>query len=325
MILTTAFGEFIKKDLEPTNLVMFYLLAVVVSAIWWGQGPAITTSILSLLAFDFFLVPPYFAFTVDDVKYIFTFAVLLIVGIVISTLASKVREQTIRRETEKLQTALLSSISHDLRTPLVSITGALSSLLQESSMNDSTRKEILETAYEDSDRLNRLVGNLLDMTRIEAGTLQAHLRSCELRDLLGASLQQLNDKIGKREVRIHIPHDFPEVRVDYHLMMRVFINLIDNAIKYSPPDAPIEIRSELMQNAVKVEIKDEGFGVPKEDLQRIFDKFYRAVKPNQITGTGLGLSICKGIVEAHGGYIWAQNNSDKGTTLAVVLPTAKGE
>ena len=230
------------------------------------------------------------------------------------------------RQTEKLQTALLNSISHDLRTPLVSITGAVDTLLQDFSLLDEpTRKELLETASEEAGRLNRLVGNLLDMTRVEAGTLKIHAKPCDLRDLLGASMQQLRDKIEKRDIQIHISVEIPEIQADFTLMMRVFVNLIDNAVKYSPPDAPIEITAGVFENKLKVEIADKGFGVPKEDLKRIFDKFYRAVKPRQITGTGLGLSICKGIVEAHGGQIWAENNQDRGTNFIILLPLAAGE
>ena len=225
------------------------------------------------------------------------------------------------RETEKLQAALLNSISHDLRTPLVSIIGALSSLLQDSSsLNADMRKELLKTAYEDSSSLNRLVGNLLDMTRVEAGTLKINSRLCDLRDVIGTSLQALKDKLEKRDVWVNIPQGMPEVPMDFTLMMRVFVNLVDNAIKYSNPETPIEIMVKLLENAVKIEVKDKGFGIPQEDITRIFDKFYRAVKPRQVTGTGLGLSICKGIVEAHGGSIFAGNNSVKGATLTVILP-----
>jgi two-component system sensor histidine kinase KdpD len=224
-------------------------------------------------------------------------------------------------EREKLQTALLNSISHDLRTPLVSITGALSSLLQDfSSIDAETRKELLETAYEESVRLNRLVGNLLDMTRVEAGALKMKTKPCELKDVIGASLHLLKDKLEKRDIQIHIPHVLPEIFLDFTLMMRVFVNLVDNAMKYSAPDTPIEIIVKLLESKVKIEVKDKGFGIPEDDLARIFDKFYRAEKPRQITGTGLGLSICKGIVEAHGGQIFAENNLDKGATLTVILP-----
>ncbi len=225
------------------------------------------------------------------------------------------------RETERLQTALLNSISHDLRTPLVSVVGALSSLLEDSSSIDAQmRKELLRSAYEEAGSLNRLVGNLLDMTRVEAGTLKINAKLCDLHDVIGTSLRMLKDKLEKREVRINIPENMPEVAIDFTLMMRVLVNLVDNAVKYSGQDAPIEITAKLRENEVEITIKDQGFGVPEEDITRIFDKFYRAVKPRQVTGTGLGLSICKGIVEAHGGRVFAGNNPDKGTTFTVILP-----
>jgi two-component system sensor histidine kinase KdpD len=245
----------------------------------------------------------------------------LIVGVVVSTLASKTREQVIQRQTEKLQSALLNSISHDLRTPLVSITGALTALLDnDSSLDDMTRKELLGIAFEEADRLNRLVGNLLDMTRMEAGALRIFRKPCELRDVLGTSLEQLKEKIGSRNINIDIPRDFPEIPMDFTFMMKVFFNLIDNALKYSSADTPIVIKAASLKDKVGIEIKDQGIGIPRGDLKRIFEKFYRVERPRKISGTGLGLSICKGIIEAHGGEIAAQNNPDKGATFTITIP-----
>lgn len=321
VLIITLLGEFVKRSIEPVNLVMFYLLGVVIVAIRWGQGPAIVTSILSVLAFDFFLVPPYLTLGVEDIQYIFTFAAFLTVGVVVSTLASKTREQVIQRQKEELQSTLLNSISHDLRTPLVSITGALNTLLDNySNLSETTRKELLENASEESAHLNRLVGNLLDMTRVQAGALRISRKPCELRDVLGASLEQLSGKIGARSVRIDIPRDFPEVLMDFSVMIKVFFNLIDNAIKYSSQDTAIDIKAILLKDKIKIEIKDQGLGIPEGALKHIFDKFYRVQRPQQITGTGLGLSICKGIIEAHGGEILVQNNQDKGAVFTVTLP-----
>lgn len=333
--LASGIGLWVHRELEPTNLVMVYLLAVVLTAAFLGRGPAILASFLSVLAFDVLFVPPKFSITVYDAQYLVTFAGLLIVGLVISELTSRIREKTIRdlerernielmKEKEKLQTALLSSISHDLRTPLVSITGALSSLSQDvSSFDPEARKDLIDAAYEETVRFNRLVGNLLDMARVEAGALRVHSKLCDLRDLIGSALHQLDDRLEKRQVQILIPKEMPEIPADFTLLMRVFVNLIDNAVKYSPSDSPIRVSAKLAGDWVRIGVKDEGFGVPKEDLKRIFGKFYRAVKPRQITGTGLGLSICKGIVEAHGGEIWAENNPDKGATFVVSLPLAE--
>lgn len=330
VLLTTLFGTFIKGRLEPTNLVMFYLLAVVIAAINWGKGPAITASIIGVLSFDFFLVPPYYTFTVASVHYIFTFIGLLIVGLVVSTLASKVREQTIKaqkvellQETEKLQSALLHSISHDLKTPLVSIKGALSTLMgRNANLAAIAKEELLDTAYEESERLNRLVENLLDMTKMEAGALRITKKPSDLRDIVGASLDQLKEKVGQRKLKIDIPCETPEITVDFSFMMKVFNNLIDNALKYSPPDSLITIRARESRGQIIIEVIDQGFGIPETDLKRIFDKFYRAEKPQQITGTGLGLSICKGIIEAHEGEITARNNQGPGATLTIKLPRA---
>jgi len=323
VFIMTLFGEFVKRKLEPTNIVMFYLLAVVIAAIRWGQGPAIVTSILSVLAFDFFLVPPYLTLSVADLEYIFTFIAFLIVGVIVSTLASKTREQVIQRQKEKLQTALLSSISHDLRTPLSSVTGSLSVLLDnDAGLDDATRKELLETAFAESDRLNRLVGNLLDMTRMEAGALQINRKACELRDVLGVTLEQLKEKIEARNIRIDIPKDFPEISMDFLFMMKVFFNLLDNALKYSPVHTPIDIKATAFKDKVRIEVKDQGIGIPQGDLKRIFEKFYRVERPQKISGTGLGLSICKGIIEAHGGQITAENNLNRGTTFIITIPLA---
>lgn len=321
VFLTTLFGELVKKRLEPTNIVMFYLLAVVFVAIRWGRGPAIATSIISVLAFDFFLVPPYLTFSVHDIEYLFTFAAFLVVGIVVSTFASKVREQIIQRQTEKLHSALLNSISHDLKTPLVSITGALTALLdRKSSLDTQHIRELLEMARGESDRLNRIVNNLLDMTKMESEVLRISKKPCELRDLIGACLEQLKDKIGSRDIKIDIPKDSPEIAVDFPFILKAFFNVIDNALKYSPDGSPVEIRATFVQRKAQVKIQDYGLGIHREDLKRIFEKFYRVERSQNVLGTGLGLCISKGIIEAHGGEVSVESTPGKGSTFTVELP-----
>ena len=214
-----------------------------------------------------------------------------------------------------------SSISHDLRTPLVSITGTLSTLQEDDpALDDATRKDLIENASEEADRLNRIVGNLLDLTRMEAGTLRVSKRPCDLRDVLGASLEQLRDRIGNRTVRVAIPKDFPEIPMDYSFMMKAFYNLLDNAVKYSPQDSPIDIGARVKPHEAEVEIRDRGAGIPVGDLARIFERFHRTEKTQRVAGTGLGLSISRGIIEAHGGRIAARNNADSGATFIVTLP-----
>lgn len=317
----TLLGEFVKRKLEPTNIVMFYLLAVVIIAIRWGQGPAIVTSVLSVLAFDFFLVPPYLTLNVHDFEYLFTFGTFLAVGLIISTLTSKVRAQIIQRQTEKLHCALLNSISHDLKTPLVSITGALSALLDNSSKLDAQQKHgLLETACGESERLNHIVNNILDMTRTESGVLRISKKPCDFSDFIGACFEQLKDKMGSRNIKINIPKKMPEVSVDFPYMLKAFSNVIDNALKYSPDGSAIEIEVFCTGEKARIFVRDYGYGIPREDLERIFDKFYRVRRAQNVSGTGLGLSISKNIIEAHGGHINAESVLGKGATFIIELP-----
>ncbi len=234
-------------------------------------------------------------------------------------------EQTHRAEileiTDKLQSALLNSISHDLRTPLVTITGALSSLADDDAqLDNASRSSLIETARGEADRLNRLVGNLLDMSRLEAGVVQIHRELCDIQDVIGAALEQLDARLTDRVVQIDAPHELPLISIDFVLISRVLVNVIDNALKYSPPGSPLEIRAQVAGAYLEIAIADHGSGIQPEDLTRIFDRFYRVQRPDHITGTGLGLSISKGMVEAHGGFMAAENNINGGATITLALP-----
>jgi two-component system sensor histidine kinase KdpD len=475
VILATIIGKIIHSSLEPVNLVMIYLVCTVVAAVFLGRGPALLTSFLGVLAYDFFLVPPFFTFAVSDTQYFITFIGLLLVSIVVSSLTARLHEQaeaaiqreahtfslfTLGREltsatdlhqvadivishisqvfgrdaviflpengllkifattteyspdmddmavaswafehdqpaglgtdtlpaaslrcqplktargqigvigihpkedgkilspdqrqtfnafanqaalaverailaeqaqqaellqaTEKLQTALLNSISHDLRTPLVSITGALSSLREESlNINPEDRDSLLETAYSEAERLNRLVGNLLNMTRLEANAIYLRLELCDIQDAIGAVLDQLEERIGKKPIVINIPEGLPLVSLDFTLFGQALLNVIDNAVKYSPNDTQIDIEVRQTENEICIQIGDRGIGIPEEDLERVFDKFYRVSRPESVKGTGLGLAICKGIIEIHGGRINASNRPGGGTLITINLP-----
>ncbi|AJE03565.1 sensor histidine kinase [Geobacter pickeringii] len=465
----------VRPFLAPTNMVMIYLLAVVLAALRLGLKPAILTAFLGVLAFDFFFVPPHLTFAVADTQYLITFVALFTVGVVISTLVSKVRERAeavrereeqtaslyylsrdlaaaadigtlveavvrnigeslsagtavllpegdrlkvaaaskglkpdmkemavadwafrnrqpagqgtetlvsagllylplqtsgsllgvlgvrlnndadyrstpIRRlldafatqtamalervqlsrqaeqaqilqARETLERALLNSISHDLRTPLVSITGALDTLREKvHTLADDARMELLDTAWEEAERLNRFVGNLLDMTRLEAGAIKLKKELCDVQDLVGCALAALERRIGRRKVGVNLPPDLPLARMDMVLMTQVLVNLLDNALKYSSPESGIEISARTESGTLSMEVADRGPGIPEQDLKRVFDKFYRIPIPEGARGTGLGLSICKGIVEAHGGAIRAENRAGGGLRVTVTLP-----
>jgi len=235
-------------------------------------------------------------------------------------LAQQAEQAQVLQARETLERALLNSISHDLRTPLVSIIGALSSLRDKNlQMDDKRRQDLLSGAWDEAERLNRFVGNLLDMTRLEAGELRINKEPCDVQDLIGCALAALDQKLGNRDVSVKLSEGLPFVSMDMVLMTQVLVNLIDNALKYSPSDSSIEIMAQIEANHLIIAVFDHGPGIPEPELKRIFDKFYRLPVPEGVNGTGLGLSICKGIVEAHDGNIWAENRSGGGLKIALQL------
>lgn len=235
-------------------------------------------------------------------------------------LVEQARQAELLEATEKLQAALLNSISHDLRTPLVTITGALSSLEEGPLLDDEIRRNLIETAREEADRLNRLVGNLLNMTRLEAGAMRVHPETCDVQDLIGSVLEQFGARLENRPVKIELADNLPLIPLDFVLIGQVLVNVIDNALKYSKPSSSIDIHARVVNDRLQISVADRGVGIPKEDLERVFDKFYRVQRPDNVSGTGLGLSISKGITEVHGGKIWAENRSRGGTIIKVEFP-----
>lgn len=474
----TAVCELLRPFLEPTNMVMFYLLSVVVASVRLGRKPAIATAFFGVLAFDFFFVPPRMTFVVTDTQYLLTFIGLFVVGIVISTLVARSKERAevmrarevqtaslyylsrdlaasaditavlkavvtnveealsarlvillpegerldimaaseglslgvkeqavadwafrnnhpagratdtlasadliylplqtpasvlgvmgvkledeyayhsqenrrlldafatqaamameriqfsrqaeqaqILQARENLERALLNSISHDLRSPLSTVTGVLTSLKEEGAhLGDRARQDLLETACSEAARLNRFVGNLLDMTRIEAGVVKLNLEPCDVQELVGCALAVLETRSDTRKVSFKMAPVMPLVPMDLVLMTQVLVNLLENSLKYSPPGSPIEIIAATEPSWLLLEVADRGPGVPEHDLKRVFDKFYRIPVPEGVGGTGLGLSICKGIVEAHGGSISAENRIGGGLSTLIRLPLPK--
>jgi two-component system sensor histidine kinase KdpD len=234
------------------------------------------------------------------------------------------RQIALLQSAEKLQNALLNSISHDLRTPLVAITGALSALDENYvELDEPARNTLIENARGEADRLNRLVGNLLNMTRIESGAIKLHLEPGDVQDLIGTALDQLGRRAERNQIKVDVPANFPLIPMDFSLMVQVIVNLLENAVKYSPADSLIEVSAALRDSTARLSILDRGAGIPSDDLSRVFDKFYRVQRPESVSGTGLGLSISKGIVEAHGGRIRAANREGGGTILEVELPLEK--
>ncbi len=475
--IATLGNWLLRSNLDPAVLMTFYLIGVVVTAVYLGLGPSIVVSIVSVLFFDYFFIPPILTFATADIQYTFTLFALLSVGVIISYFTARLRQQTVvakrhdrqmmtlyklgrelsilndmesylhaimksaedtfghkstifltetsggalqphfhgtdtivddneraaaiwsfehnkqvgfgtdtlpevkaryiplttargtigimalwaehtkdeltrdqeqlleafadlaavaiegillTEETkktqiletqEKLQTALLNSISHDLRTPLVAVIGALSTLKEEGlTLDENSRRNLIEVALQEGERLNHLLSNLLDMSRIEAGSLKLSLQPAEVQDLVGAALEHIGNRHGVHPVQINIPNDTPYVMVDSGLIVQAFINVLDNSYKYSAIGSQIEISARPVNGQVEIDIADQGIGIPLQDLERVFDKFYRLQHPDGVTGTGLGLSIVKGIVEAHGGTVIAINRPEGGIIVRITLP-----
>jgi two-component system sensor histidine kinase KdpD len=208
-----------------------------------------------------------------------------------------------------MKSALLSSVSHELRTPLATIKASVTSLLsRDVDWESLARQDLLETINEETDHLNLLVGNLLDISRIEAGALKPVYQWNQLSEIVESALQRIHRITQDYSFEIEVADSLPLVPVDFMQIERVFTNLISNSAKYAQIGTVIQISIRVLDsNYVIVQVTNQGPPVPEEHLERIFEKFFRATETEQITGTGLGLSICKGIIEAHGGRIWAEN------------------
>nr|WP_145156444.1 ATP-binding protein [Paenibacillus terrae] len=464
---------------DLVNIALIYLFPVLLSAVYWGLGPAFYAAVLSILAFDFFFVPPTLSFTVKDLSYLISFGVYLAVAALTASLAARLKQQlaysrqrethtaalyalsrqmsaitdihslldnvtlqvektigtdiaiymaddrnnlalthdsaapgnwgqgdmeqviaslvfehgeaagngtnTLRdspgyylplrtedriygvlainlkerrggispeqrrllealagltasaiarvklseeakiahltAESERLRTAILDSVSHELRTPLAAIIGSATSLIEGDLLfSAEDRMELLVTVRDGALRMNRLVANLLSMVRVESGMLRLKKNWCDVEDLIGVALSQVKTFQEHRRIKVRIPEYVPMVRGDEVLLEQLLVNVISNAIKYSPDRSEIIIAVTPEEDKLVISVADEGIGLAEEDYDRIFEKFYRSDVARQFTGTGLGLAICKGIAELHGGTIIARPNVPKGTVIAITLP-----
>ncbi len=236
--------------------------------------------------------------------------------------AQDVDRARLTAETDRLRGALLTSISHDLRTPLSGILGSATTLKsQRDALDRAAQEELVGTIQEEAERLNRFITNLLDMTRLESGALAPRVDCIDLGDVIGSALQRASKVLAHHIVELSIASDMPSLEIDPVLFEQVLFNLLDNAAKYAPAGSRVQISAELGENHIRVKVADEGDGIPDGDLERIFDKFYRVYAADSKTGTGLGLPICRGFVEAMGGTITAANRSDRhGALFVITLP-----
>ena len=319
--VVTAIGLAAHPHLSLTDLGMLYLPAVMIAALA-GRGPALLASSLSVAAFDLCFVPPRFTFAVEHVRHVVTFAVMFAAGLTIATLADRVRRQAdlarqadTRARSEELRSALLSSVSHDLRTPLAVITAAATSAA-DPAVPAAVRAELLDSIGVEARRLERMLGNLLQLTRLETGMVP-HREWIPVDELVGGALTRLEGWLGDRAVSVNVGE--LAVPVDPVLFELALINLIENAAKHGAP--PITIAARRTGDRVAIDIMDRGPGVQPGDEERVFEKFFHA---GTAPGAGLGLAVVRAIVTAHGGTVAVRARDGGGAWFTVELPAADG-
>ena len=236
-------------------------------------------------------------------------------------LAEQAKEATLKMQAETLRNSLLSSISHDLRTPLATIVGAASTLETDGERLDiGSRNKLVAAISEEAQRMSDLTTKILEMARLEAGEVRLNRQWYAPEELVGSALRRLDKKMKNRQVNVRMADGLALIHVDAVLLQQVLVNLLDNADKYSPPGLPIDIAVETNPQGLSIAVADRGFGVPADLLEKIFDKFFRIHAESAQSGMGLGLSICRAVVEAHRGEIRASNRGGGGTVFRLRLP-----
>jgi two-component system sensor histidine kinase KdpD len=261
-------------------------------------------------------------FDPDQVRLLETCGSLIALSIERDQSVLKAHEAQLQVQAEQLRNSLLNSVSHDLRTPLATIAGAASSLVERCRSED---RELLQSVVDESRRLNRLVENLLDMARLDSGSVSLNRQWHVLEEIVGVALDAAKRELGEHRVRISIPADLPLVHVDGFLLEQVLVNLLENASRYTPARSEIEITGKAGDRRIEIRVADNGAGLPPGSEARIFDKFFRGatVAPDGRRGVGLGLAICRAIVEAHGGRIAAANRAQGGAEFVITLPVTE--
>jgi two-component system, OmpR family, sensor histidine kinase KdpD len=261
----------------------------------------------------------------NQVRLLETFAQQIALSLERVQLAADAEQTHLRAERERMRNALLSSVSHDLRTPLATITGATTTLLQPTGhLSEPMRRDLLRSVADEARRLNRLVANLLEMTRVEAGGIAVRKDWHSIEEVVGVALSRLEDEMGGRRVELEIPPDLPLTPFDEISIEQVLVNLLENAVKYSPPDSPITVHAEVSGSNLVVEVLDRGAGINEGEEELVFEKFYRGKQGSDPGGIGLGLAICRAIVTAHGGTLDARRRPGGGSIFRFSLPLGAG-
>jgi two-component system sensor histidine kinase KdpD len=325
------------RPLAPVlSLGVLYLFAVLPVAVLWGLAYAIPVSIASMLAFNFFFLPPVHTFRLADGENWFALAVYLVTAVLVSELAARARRRAAEaerlgrraletealRRSDAIKTTILRAVSHDLRSPLTAIRAAIDGIESDSfELTAEDRIELLATIGLETRRLERLVGNLLDLSRLEVGAATPHPALWTIEDLVGRALDDLGPSADRVEVAV--AHEVPLIRVDGNQLERVLVNLIENALKFSSPSDPVRLDCRREGTDVVVRIIDRGPGVDRADVERIFEPFEREERDGPSRGTGLGLAIARGFAEANGAHVWAEIGAPHGSVFVLAVPAAE--
>jgi two-component system sensor histidine kinase KdpD len=327
-VACTALGLAISPRFDLVNVAMVYLLGVVFVALRFSRGPAVLAALLSVASLDFLFVPPRGAFTVDDAQYLLTFAIMVAVALVVSGLVERMRRQAreqaalaLEAETERIRSALLASISHDLRTPLAVLTGASSSLAESGDrMSPEDRRALARSVFAQSREMSEHVAKVLQMTRLETGGMALERDWASFTEIAGTVLARLQERLAAHRVLLELPEDLPLARVDASLVEQALANLLENAAKHTPAGTVVRLRAEVSGQELVVTVQDYGGGLPEGDLERVFEKFHRGSTEASSGGMGLGLAICRAIVRLHGGRAWAERVPAGGMAFHFALP-----
>jgi two-component system sensor histidine kinase KdpD len=338
------------------SLAVLYLLAIIPVAVAWGTVYAVGMALGSMLCFNFFFLPPLYTLTLQDSRNWFALLVFLVTAVVVSELATRSRrraeeaESALRslrdvtqererlakererlaeealeaealRRSDAMKTALLRAVSHDLNSPLMAILTSAGALAHDKlSLAEEDRHELIETILGEAERLSRLVSNLLDLSRLQAGAAAPDPGDWPIDDLVLESLDGI--EAGSR-VEVVLPDDdSPLVHADLHQAERVVANLVENALRYSPPEEPVRVQVRQTGSEVHVRVVDHGRGVAPRETESIFAPFQRGSLTGETHGAGLGLAIARGFAEANGGRVWVESHAGQGATFVLALPLA---
>lgn len=342
ILLTMILAPF-QAQTNSTTVALLLLLVVLAVATVYGSRPALAASVLGVLSFNFFFLPPLYTFTIADPQNWVAFGAFLLTAIIAGQLSSYARRQTKESESrrqeieelyrklqaafeqaskaeayrqgEQLKSALLDAVTHDLRTPLTSIKASATILMEDAIISDKeSRNELLEVINEETDRLNDFIGGMVELARVEAGKMNLRKSWTEINEIITRAIERAELRLDNHQIRIELERELPSIRVDAHAVEEVIYTLLDNAAKYSLAESEIRVSARRGEaDMIEISVEDKGKGIDPKYRERIFDKFFRAAGPDSAStgsGLGLGLAIAKGITESQGGNISVENGLD---------------